>query len=513
MSITLGDTIASLVISQFNKLPAKSKPVLRSNGVQEWTVLAGIVVEKANGMSMGLCGDLSGVDPKLLNVEARPFSLTNSTFHCISIATGVKSVPDTIVSKCHGRVLHDMHAEILCLRAFNKFILHECHKLMADEGFVSHVVKKRENGMCGQKDCLPATKKPRLETSKESKTAGGYLFEAQPGIKIHLYISDAPCGDASLSNTVKLAGPDYKEWTEAIKPIGTGEGASKVDCAPTSEQVPSNFMPKTSPLISGPLRGRDHFTSVGHVRTKPGRRDSPLTLSKSCSDKLAMRVGTGILAGPVARLVSPKGFYLSSLTVPETQFDSKDFERAFGKTGRLQSLVNGQKNQSKCGLDKREMNDTDNKPEFGEYSINFFDFLTTKVGFEYERDPEKKPSPISMIQVSDGIGLGVKKTTAGSMEIINNGVKQGNKVLSGRGMSQVSRLEIYKKIADILGTKRDTSREMDIFRVEQERLTLQVKHESYLGFKGKDKNRNEVKTAMKESLKGWVSTAKDDFEI
>jgi len=44
------DAVASAVLSQFQKLPAKRKPSVRDNGLHEWVPLSGIV---AQGMTVG----------------------------------------------------------------------------------------------------------------------------------------------------------------------------------------------------------------------------------------------------------------------------------------------------------------------------------------------------------------------------------------------------------------------------------------------------------------------------
>lgn len=38
--------IALAVLNEFNKLPAKRKPLVRDNGMHEWVPLSGIVAEK-----------------------------------------------------------------------------------------------------------------------------------------------------------------------------------------------------------------------------------------------------------------------------------------------------------------------------------------------------------------------------------------------------------------------------------------------------------------------------------
>lgn len=39
------DAIASVVLEEFRKLPAKRKPTVRDNGLREWVPLSGVVVQ------------------------------------------------------------------------------------------------------------------------------------------------------------------------------------------------------------------------------------------------------------------------------------------------------------------------------------------------------------------------------------------------------------------------------------------------------------------------------------
>lgn len=431
----LGDTIANLVIHQFHRLPPRGKPVLRSNGIQEWTILAGIVVESPNAKA--------------------PL--------CVSLATGVKATPERIVGKAQGKVLHDMHAEILCIRAFNRFILNECIQLVGNKDFVSKYVRRipakdyqNESStkaiIAEETDLEPKLKRQKTDNGSQvdigNDTKSSYLFEAMPGLKTHLYITDAPCGDASLSNTIRNAG-ETEEWTSPMTPISDG----------------------------GPLRGRNHFCEVGHVRTKPGRPDSPLTMSKSCSDKLAVRTATGLLSGPVARIVSPNGFYLTSLTVPETQFHESDFERAFGPTGRLKELK-------------------ENNVSHGKYKPQFFEFLKTTTPFEFERTEDRKPSPQSVLYIhkEDEVQNGAYRN---SLEVIINGVKMGSKPLSGKGESMASRYQLYSTVQRLISETKSKS----------------IEPQSYTEFKKGDEDRRQMKQQVYTLLKGWHPTATDDFSI
>ncbi|KAI4738010.1 adenosine-deaminase domain-containing protein [Aureobasidium sp. EXF-12298] len=92
------DAIADCVLTAFDALPAHRKPRLPSSGLKpgrrEWVPLAGIVLE--NGQS---------------------------TLTCAALATGMKCLPRDKIQALDGNVVHDSHAEILALRAFNRFLL------------------------------------------------------------------------------------------------------------------------------------------------------------------------------------------------------------------------------------------------------------------------------------------------------------------------------------------------------------------------------------------------------
>ena len=104
---SLADRISEVIVNNFNGLNIKSgKPTVRSNGVQEWTVLAGLVA---------LIYDTNDTEEP----EIYP----------ITIATGVKALPNRFRDFSEGAMVHDLHAEILAIRLFNWFLLDECSKI------------------------------------------------------------------------------------------------------------------------------------------------------------------------------------------------------------------------------------------------------------------------------------------------------------------------------------------------------------------------------------------------
>ncbi|KAA8905009.1 hypothetical protein TRICI_005337 [Trichomonascus ciferrii] len=323
------EEVAKEVIETYQKLPGKGKPHVRSNGKEEWTILAGIVLIPEDG----IC-------------------------ECVSLGTGMKATPNEQLNKANGRVLHDMHAEVLAIRGFNRFLIEECGNVIA--GSSSRWVSKIENG--------------------------SRMFRLDPNVVIAMYVSEPPCGDSSMS---QLSEGMTDCWTDPLNTIGEGT-----------------------------VRGRDHVFTVGLVRTKPGRRDSPITYSKSCTDKLALRQCTSLLLGPVAeRLIDPADVYLSTLVVGNNCRYS-DTHRAF--TTRMISAT---------GF------------KYGSYACHFFS--VRKAPFPIFRDgksPDALPCPKSIVYVSNT-----------KNEVILGGVKMGAKPFKGKGESQVCRNQILKSVTRLTG--------------------------------------------------------------
>jgi tRNA-specific adenosine deaminase 1 len=137
----------------------------------------------------------------------------------------MKSLPASLVSKARGTVLHDQHAEILAIRAFNRFLIDECAALLDTGKQQSSCVRRR----------YP---EELTEVSRQPFT----LIE---GISIYMYCSEAPCGDSSME-LVMQAQEDPTPWDT----------------------------PPVSTAWNGQLHGRGYFSESGIVRRKPGTCDN-----------------------------------------------------------------------------------------------------------------------------------------------------------------------------------------------------------------------------------------------
>lgn len=145
-------------------------------------------------------------------------------------------------------------------------------------------------------------------------------FEFCKEVRIWLYSTCAPCGDASMELCM-AAQKDPTPW-------------------PVHANSPEKGSPGEDPK-GRLLDGRAHFSILGVVRRKPSRADAESTLSKSCSDKLAMKQVASLLSFPTSLLIAPSpNAYLAGLILPEDEISHVACERAFGKneTGRLKSL-------------------------------------------------------------------------------------------------------------------------------------------------------------------------------
>ncbi|KOS18309.1 tRNA-specific adenosine deaminase 1 [Escovopsis weberi] len=266
--------IARAVIDHFNKLPSKRKPTVRGNGLQEWVPLSGIVAEH------------------------------DGVFVCLALATGMKCLPSAKLPESNGVAIHDWHAEALAIRTFNCFLLDECQSIL--EGKDSGVLSRNDDQGLG-----PGSPRPAGE---DGDGARPLPFRVRSRVRLHMYCSEAPCGDASME-LIMAAQEDASPWEVAtVPPDGAGSPA-------------------------GALPGRAFFSQLGVVRRKPARGDAPPTLSKSCSDKIALKQCTSLLSSLTSLFIEPAGAYIDTLILPESQYSPVACGRAFSGEGRMKPVA------------------------------------------------------------------------------------------------------------------------------------------------------------------------------
>ncbi|PMD60842.1 uncharacterized protein K444DRAFT_527647 [Hyaloscypha bicolor E] len=394
-----GDAIAEVVLKEFEKWPAKRKPLVRSDGAKEWVPLSGIVAQDQQGR------------------------LT-----CLAAATGMKCLPHNKISQAQGVTIHDWHAEILAIRSLNRILLQECDSLVKSDHTSNKFIRRR---------------------SRDEKTENHFQpFALNDGISLHMYCSEAPCGDASMELTM----------------------AAQEDSTPWETPALANItVPSASPSQQSLLRGRGYFSALGQVRGKPSRPDAPQTLSKSCSDKLALKQSTSLLSSITSLLISPQNTYLTTLVLPSSQYSETACTRAFSSSGRLASLKE--------------------RTWEGGYHFQEFRILTTEKQFPYSRRQVLKAGeklvPSNLASISG--------THPNDSETLIGGTLQGRKQFSLPGASRVCKRRMWQfalSLAAISG-----------------KSILCLKADTYAEVKeGKllESRRNVKREVREMALEGWV---------
>ncbi|RYP19004.1 hypothetical protein DL765_003587 [Monosporascus sp. GIB2] len=227
----------------------------------------------------------------------------------------MKCLPSAKLPQAQGSVLHDWHAEVLAIRAFNRFVLEECRQLALGGPDTSSPFLRRRT---------PEEVRASAPTAGSYGDAEGGCWHAQPfawrdDVALHMYCSEAPCGDASMELTM-AAQADAAPWD--IPSIPSSPFPRPSSPFPSNSATPAEAEPTALP-------GRAYFSLLGAVRRKPARGDAPPTLSKSCSDKLALRQCASLLSGLAALLVSPESAYVRNLVLPEAAYSAGGCRRAF----------------------------------------------------------------------------------------------------------------------------------------------------------------------------------------
>ncbi|KAL4457361.1 hypothetical protein ABPG75_012226 [Micractinium tetrahymenae] len=395
----MGDAVAATVLAQFAALPKTGKPQ-----PHEHTVLAGIVLSLPAASSSG-----QPAAPQRLQQRgqqqagaAGPQQAGQgaSQLAVVALGTGTKCL-----GACKrlpgGVALNDCHAEVLCRRALLRWVYAELAEVVGryQQAALAAAATSGASGGAGagtdsatavDMAALAAAASTRVlrlvpPAARQGSTAtgsgaggcsdpfGGWRFELKPGVQLHMYVSQPPCGDASILG-VPACRPTESGAGERVG-AGGGSGASAAgtfgrtgakplkrqrlepacgDPAASPDEQPSNQLatqpaPAQSagteqlperqqqqqqqqqqqlpekPAQPSPLGEQQwrlpqqhevesygEAQATGLVRRKPGRGDA--TLSMSCSDKLA-RWGLLGLQGSLLSGLLAAPLHLASLTV------------------------------------------------------------------------------------------------------------------------------------------------------------------------------------------------------
>jgi len=367
----------------------------------EYTILAGIVALQH--------GIMERPSKKRKNVN------TVSRIHLLTLTTGSKTLPaEKIQGQSKGRLIHDMHAEVLSIRLFNSILLQDMMAIdnSKNQDASGKILKRNTNGFFRLKDST---------------------------MEFAMCVTEAPCGDASLKNTSSRSGCNA-EW-------------------------------KYEKNKSEPIRGRAYFGEKGLVRTKPGRRDSQKSLSKSCSDKLCMKQFTSLLNSTTYSFIDPRyqyQFYLKYIVLPEKSINEEDVQRCF------------------CDrLDLGVLN-----PEIQNHfqAFKIIPSTITDSIYEFKLNLALKACPTSLVY---------SPVYPNTLEVLNKGVLNGRsskKRIKKEASSQLCREALFEKAVELSANCHEDIR-------------------TYSRFKKSISKLRDIKKEAKVAFKNWGKPTMDDFTI
>eukprot|EP00980_Cylindrotheca_fusiformis_P010721 scaffold2402_cov109-Cylindrotheca_fusiformis.AAC.3 len=236
----LSDLVAECALSHYENFIFKGKP----KDETEWTVYAAVVAERQSRMCV------------------------------ISAATGTKCT----AHRQEGFVLHDGHAEVLARRGLVRVLWRE---LRGKRG-------TRDGGSKQNSDDFDL-----LESS-----TGHHRFRLRLDTRLHLYISDSPCGDA------RYEGSCFGPLPRAKVVVSSETGITSNACGGDHQ------------LLQGAPLAREDTQLLGRLRSKSGRSNIPAHLrssSMSCSDKIVKWCLLGLQGSLLSQYLDP--ILLSSVVV------------------------------------------------------------------------------------------------------------------------------------------------------------------------------------------------------
>lgn len=214
-----------------------------------------------------------------------------SGIRLISLAAGSKCINGEFISMS-GTTLNDLHAEILAVRGCRLFILNELERVMS----------------AGNVESVETV----LQRDPDSN---GYMMK--PNVKLHLFISSAPCGDARIFSPHEESNPENQEdgvLDRHPNRVTRGQLRTKIE--------------------SG--EGTIPVKSAESAQTWDGIINGERLLTMSCSDKIASWNVLGLQGSILSHLMRP--IYLDSVVVGRL-FSLGHLRRAlYERIGQISSL-------------------------------------------------------------------------------------------------------------------------------------------------------------------------------
>ena len=292
----LADRIASCALDHYHKqLTKKAKP----KPGQEWTVFAAIVA----------------------------FHRMDDRIWVVSSATGTKCT----AQRYNEFILHDSHAEVLARRGFIRILFDEI--MERESGKIDDAkIEDGKNIRCLLTEGANCSDE-KFNIVEPESTMNVKQYQLDPNIGINLYISDSPCGDASIYRVPSTSPGSEMESNDINEILYTGakvivSEATKVDATDcggehqllgtensTSQQGKEEVAETRS---TAPVVAREKVQSLGKLRTKSGRSNLPAHMrshSHSCSDKIVLWSVLGLQGAMLTKYLNPPVVPLTSVVI------------------------------------------------------------------------------------------------------------------------------------------------------------------------------------------------------
>lgn len=219
------------------------------------------------------------------------YEVSTSRVKVTSLGVGTKFVPPDVAGSAsvssRDDVIRDSHAEILARRNFLRYLYAEMSVIFADNEMVSSGTAVQSFG----------DHNFRILEMKDG------WFRKREDVEIHLYVSTAPCGSASLNMENSLI----------CFPHATRKGTnvSSVDTTAGDEKVPPGCV-----VLPGGVR-----EAIGNPKH-----------TLSCSDKIAIWCARGVQGTILSATFIKEPIVLSSVTCSRKYDGGRLFQATYGRT-------------------------------------------------------------------------------------------------------------------------------------------------------------------------------------
>ena len=328
------DLIARTAIDHYSNVLPKNKGKPQQG---QWTVYSAIVATRRHTKS-GTTNDNDDI-----NNEAWVVSCATGS-KCATMQPALSHFGDHI-PECQGKGL-GICKEKCCIEQIKGFVLHDSHaEVLARRGLVrvlwqeiNYHIKHSGESICEEKmqrNLLHVIMEDKGKQNYEEKEGPhqtrleNLTFELKNDIQLHLYISDSPCGDASIYDIY----PKYASNINNESNNGLSFTGAKIVVPQDDETTSNNYdnffqcsgsmsKPKEGTTKINPLSktmiARERVQIKSALRLKSGRSNIPNHLrssSMSCSDKICRWITMGLQgSGALARFI-PKPISLKRVVV------------------------------------------------------------------------------------------------------------------------------------------------------------------------------------------------------